>query len=279
VTGDGAESLEDLVAAEVAVKRRRRLIGVAVAVVALVTAGVVVSAQMISSPSSTSQPGPTQEIQMDSYTSDDGIMLSVTTSYSEDRVLTSPSTSAGDTTGGGFLWPLDGVDHEGQDLDPISLPAGTEVEYSVWLKPGCGDLDESPTIRFSIPATLSDGKKVVDTFVASNPEDYEPAVRIWCDVGVGAQAGGTLKRGGAAKVFLTFNNGRSDEIVVKVPALSTGSAAWQGASATVPAGDSDGLIIEGNGVSCHRDQEVPWAEGRILVNGQPMSVPVADTWC
>lgn len=222
------------------------------------------------------------QAEMSTYTSEYGIRLSIARTYPEDRVLTTPSVRVGDVVGDGHLWPRDGVDHESEDLDPLSLPAGTEVLYEVTVKPDCrDDVEESPKIQFAIPGKSPGGRHVVDTLVPSNPEAYEPAFRLWCDVGVTLQAGGgsLTREDGRARVALLINNAGPHEILVEMPALSSGGATWQELAATVPAGRSVTRIVEGSGVRCDSDQEVPWADGRIIVNGKPLSVPVADAWC
>ena len=235
----------------------------------------------------TSQPtaSPTQikstnQIKMTTYTSEYGIRLGITLRYPEDRVLTSPSVTVGDIEGAGRLDPFDGPDHDGQDLDPLSVPAGSKVLDEATIKPACKDVQLSPPIQFSIPATFSGGKEVVDVLVPSNPEAYEPAIRLWCKIGVAVQAGGgSMGDDGEARVALLIGNYSSDDITVEMPALSAGGTTWKAVSVTVPAGQKVMREVEGSGAHCGRGQKLPWADGRILVNGTPLSTPVADVWC
>ena len=46
-----------------------------------------------------------------------GFGLSMRTRFTEDMTLTKAGLLAAGTEGGAYLWPLDGVDHEGEDLD------------------------------------------------------------------------------------------------------------------------------------------------------------------
>jgi hypothetical protein len=120
----------------------------------------------------------------------------------------------------------------------------------------------------------------VDKLVPSNPEAYEPAIRLWCKIGVAVQAGGgSTGDDGEARVALLIGNYSSDDITVEMPALSDGGATWKAVSATVPAGQKVSRTVEGSGAHCGRGQKLPWADGRILVNGTPLSTPVADVWC
>ncbi len=220
-------------------------------------------------------------IEMSTYTSEYGIRLGIEPSYPEDRVLTSPSVNVGDLEGSGGLWPMGGVDHEGEDLDPLSLPAGTPVSYEVTVKPSCHDFEKSPPIQFFLPARLPDGNEVGDTLVPSNPEAYEPAIRLWCKVGVAVQAGGGSLGDGdePSRVALLIGNAGPDEIEVEVPALESGGASWEELSMTVPAGRQVTKIVLGWGVRCDSSQEVPWADGRLVINGKPWREPIADVWC
>jgi hypothetical protein len=225
---------------------------------------------------------PTQ-VEMKTFTSQSGIRLAIRPSYPEDRVLASPSARVGKLKGHGSLWPLDGADHEGEDLDPLSLRAGTGVLAEVTVRPDCKKVEFSPRIEFSVTARHRGGKNVVDTFVPSNPEAYEPAIRLWCKVGVALQAGGgsggSDRDGGEARVALLISNASAQAIAVEMPPLSDGGATWSPLSASVPAGQELTRIVEGSGVRCASDQQVPWSDGRILVNGKPLGVSVADAWC
>src|SRR6185436_251687 len=99
----------------------------------------------------------TNQIKMTTYTSEYGIRLGITLRYPEARVLTSPSVTVGDVKGVGRLYPFDGPDHDGQDLDPLSVRAGSKVLDEATIKPACKDVQLSPSIQFSISATFSGG--------------------------------------------------------------------------------------------------------------------------
>jgi hypothetical protein len=220
------------------------------------------------------------QIMMTTYTSEYGIRLGITLRYPQDRVLKSPSVTVGDLKGDGWLDPFDGPERDGNALAPLSLPAGSKVLDEATLKPACKDVQLSPPIQFSVPATLPSGKKVVDKLVPSNPEAYEPAIRLWCKIGVAVQAGGgSSGDDGEARVALLIGNYSSEPITVEMPALSDGGATWKAVSATVPAGQKVWRTVEGSGAYCNTGQKLPWADGRILVNGKPLTVPVADVWC
>lgn len=252
-------------------------------VAASVVAAIVVSALGAACSTATNDSGTPRAIEMTTYTSEDGIRFAITATYDEDRVLAKPTVEVGGLRqGGGQLWPNDDADHEGEDLDPLYLPSGTSVTYEVVVEPDCDKLDASPAIQFTLPATLSSGREVVvDRLVPSNPETYLPAIRLWCDIGVTIQAGGgsLADPGGEARVALLINNATNDDAEVEMPALASGGATWAPLSTTVPAGTEVTEIVIGDGVWCHTGQGVPWADGRILIDGHPLDVPVADVWC
>jgi len=225
--------------------------------------------------------GAASRAEMATFTSEYGVRVSIMRRYPEDRALTSPSVTVGDIEGNGELWPMDGVDHEGEDLDPLALPAGTPVSLQVTVKPSCEDFEESPQIEFVIPATLPNGDEVVDAVSPSNPEVYRPAIRLWCKVGVAVQVGGGSlgDSDNPSRVALLIGNAGPEEITVEVPALENGGASWEGLSMTVPAGGQVTEIVQGWGVRCNDSQKVPWADDRLLVNGDAWREPIVDAWC
>ena len=149
---------------------------------------------------------------------------------------------------------MDGADHEGEDLDPLTLPAGTQVSFEATVEPDCGDLQESPVIEFRIPASLPDGEQVVDTWSPSNPEAYWPAIRLLCNVGIAVQAGGGSLGDGdnPSRVALLIGNAGPDDITVEVPALESGGASWEELVTTVPAGQQVTTVVQGWGVPVRR---------------------------
>lgn len=231
--------------------------------------------------SRTSDASGSPSTQMSTYTSEWGIRLGVVRQYPEDRVLSSPSATVGALVGIGELWPLDGVDHEGEDLDPLSISAGTRVSYEAVVKPDCDNIAESPPIEFRIPATLPNGKQVVDVVSPSNPSVYAVAVNLWCRLGVAVQVGGGgLGEGNEpSRVAIMVSNGTSDDIRVEVPALESDGASWHALAFTVPPGEQVTQEVLGWDVRCDRTQDRPWAEGRLLVDGSPWDESIADVWC
>ncbi len=207
------------------------------------------------------------------------IRFQIRVSFPEDRVLTSPSLRVGTETGEGYLWPLDGVDHEGEDLDPLGLPANTKVLYEAEGQPDCSSPDLDPAIEFSLPGTLGNGDKVVATFVPSNPEIYEAAVRLSCDLGVVFQVGGgSLGDNGEARVAFLVNNPGAEPITVQIPALRVADVVWDESTFAVPAGGSRTVVVIGTGLTCGAGQPVPWEDGRVLIDGVPSTVPLVDAW-
>jgi hypothetical protein len=229
----------------------------------------------------TSDAAQSPSTQMSTYTSEWGIRLGIVRQYPEDRVLSSPSATVGGLVDVGELWPLDDADHEGEDLDPLALSAGTKVSYEAVVKPDCDNVDASPPIEFRIPATLPNGKQVVDVMSPSNPSAYAVAVNLWCRLGVAVQVGGgSLGEGNEpSRVAILVSNQSSNDIHVEVPALESHGASWRALAFTVPSGEQVTREVLGWDVRCDRTQERPWADGRLLIDDSPWDEPIADVWC
>lgn len=261
----------------VAVKRRQRLIGVAVGVAVVMVTGGAVSAQMTSS--TTLEPAiATHSIQMSVYSGDYGIRLGMHTRFSEDREVLAASVRAGNATASATVYPDDGVDYDAGPPVPLPLPAGTRMTAEGTVMPVCGDDATSPIV-FIVESRLPGGELVVDRYSPTNPEVYGPALDKWCTRGLYVSAGGgSLTADGDAEALLTVINPGPDAIVVEVPAFSDGGATWSTASTTVPAGELVSFTVEGTGVRYDGSQEVPWERGRLLIDGEPFTFPTPDGW-
>ena len=216
---------------------------------------------------------------MDVYVSEFGVSLSMRTRFPADVTLTKADLQAGDTEGGVYLWPLDGVDHEGEDLDPIDLPRDTPILIEGGVRPTCNGDESSGDIVFSVQSVGDDGEATLLSFVARNPEVLGPATKKFCDMGVRVHAGGgSLSADGDAKADVTVFNPGPGDVTVDIPAFSDGGATWLPVTATVPAGEIGHFVVEGSGVTYDGTQEVPLEDGRLLIDGEPFTFPTPDGW-
>jgi hypothetical protein len=209
------------------------------------------------------------------------ILMSLEFSFPEDRVLSSPSLKVGgDTADHGYLWPHDGQDHEGEQLDdPLPLQAGTEVMYEALLTPDCDEPDLEAPISLTVSTKLSGGESVVEQFVPKNAEVFADALTLACGTGLAMQAGGgSLLDHGEARVAFTVSNPGTSPVSVKVPPLTQNGASWRAANFTVPAGSFTVILLAGQGVVCGNHEGVPWTAGRVLVDNQHADPPLIQSW-
>lgn len=208
-----------------------------------------------------------------------GISMRIKTSFAEDLTLSSPTVQSGEDHEKATLWPLDGRDHEGEDLDPLILPKGTPVTIEGALRPACdGDTPDKP-VDFAVRSRGKDGVEEVRRFTSKRPGILVRPTAKWCSMGPVIQpGGGSLSADGDAKADITVINPGPGTIVVTVPAFSQGRATWFAASATVPAGRTVMFVVKGSGVRYDRSP-LPWEDGRLLVDGQPFTLPAPeDGW-
>jgi hypothetical protein len=255
------------------------LVGVCLAVGAVTAGGVFITYNEAASEAVDIPRGPMRTVTVDVHVSEFGVGLAMRTRFTEDMTLTKAGVQAGETEGGAYLWPLDGVDHEGEDLETIHLPRDTPVSISGGVRPPCEGDASSGDIVFSVQSVGDDGEATLLRFVARNPEALGPAIRKWCDMGVTVSTGGgSLSADGDAKADLTVTNPGPGDVTVEIPAFSDDGATWLPATATVPAGETVHLEVKGSGVTYDGTQDVPWEDGRLLINGEAFTFPTPDGW-
>lgn len=263
-------------------QRKRGWLIVTASVVAVITAigvGVFITAR---TPVETSAPavadGPTSPQHMEAWVGELGILLSTKTSFAETVTLSDPTLRAGKTEAEGELWPLDGREHEGEDLEPLTLPAGRSVSIAGLIRPACDGSDVEMII--SVISQNSDGEKLISRFSARNPEDLASATRRYCRQGPTVSAGmNRLYPDGDAVIGVTVVNPGPDEITVDVPAYSDEHVTWTPLTGTVPAGEKVRFEIQGTQVGCEPGERASWQEGRLLIDGEPFVVTSDDAWC
>lgn len=275
----GLDIDEEYSAAKPARRHWPALVGVCIAVTAITAGALFITHSQSASEAVDIPRGPTQTVKVDVHVSEYGVGLDMRTSFAEDVTLTKPGVMAGETEGGAYLWPLDGVDHEGEDLETIHLPRDTPVSISGGVRPPCEGDAPSGDIVFSVHSVGDNDEPTLLRFVARNPEALGPATKQWCDMGVTVSAaGGSLSADGDAKADVTVINPGPGDITVEIPAFSDAGATWLPATATVPAGETAHLEVKGSGVTYDGTQDVPWEDGRLLINGEAFTFPTPDGW-
>ena len=206
-----------------------------------------------------------------------GIGVGIKTSFAEDLTLFSPTVQAGESRLKASLWPLDGDDHEGEDLDPLVLPKGTPVSIEGGVRSTCDGSASADNVVFAVRARGKDGTEEVLRFTSRRPGILAEAVKKWCSMGpTVSPGGGSLSADGDAKANVTVTHPGPGTITVTVPAFSQGGATWSAAEATVPAGDRVMFVVKGSGVRYDGSQKLPWEDGRLLIDGEPFTLPTPD---
>jgi hypothetical protein len=260
-------------------RRRFRLLMASVSTIGVVISAGYVATTQGSRESENTAAGAPVSMPMKFWSSRYGVRVEARRTYPDDRVLRSPSATVGTLTSGASLWPLDGVDHEGEDLDPLRLPANTPVLVETWIKPDCGPHDESPEILLSVSSERTNGETVTERWTPSNPDAYVSAVRMWCKVGVTVQAGGgTITPRGVATLAITIVNGTKREVRVIIPATQRGDVTWSELRMSVPAGARVVRNIRGTGVRCGRGAAASWNDVRVVVDGKSLPASSITDW-
>jgi hypothetical protein len=213
---------------------------------------------------------------VDSY----GISIGTQTSFDDDVVLSAPTASVAGATGPVQLWPLDDQEHEGEVLDPLTVPAGTSVLMEAWVRPSCpGDRGSEPAIQVHVEH--SDGRTELARFVASDPSLVLPALDRWCSLGVKIHVShAAIWPDGRIKAYLSVTNPGPGTIHVEIPAYADEHATWQAAAPTeVPAGNEVTIEIDGTDVACEPGETASWQENRLLVDGEPFLVRGGESYC
>ena len=112
-------------------RARKRATVVGAGLVTAAVIGLVVALPLLNAPDPTPPVSALEQdavpVKVEVEVSEGGIGVGMETSFAEDLTLSSPTLQAGGKPVKAGLWPLDGSDHEGEDLDPLVLPKGTPV--------------------------------------------------------------------------------------------------------------------------------------------------------
>ncbi len=221
----------------------------------------------------------TRPVVMETYNDRDGygIRFGMQTSFDEDVTLSAATLMAGGDVSDAQLWPLDGQDHESEDLSKATLRAGTTVLVDGWVKPSCRG-DATDEARFRLRAEGVDGHVVIISFPARNPEILAPALKRWCAQGPTIGLSHTqLQPDGTAIVYLANPGPKS--IRVEAPAYADAHASWESVTASVAGGQAVDIEVHGTNVDCDDGETGSWDKGRLLVDGHPVVIHSDDSHC
>lgn len=153
------------------------LVGLAVALV--------VTALLLTRPAAGARETRTSAEPMQIYVDRQWVVVSMRTSFPKAVTLSAPVIEVGEARMGAELWPIDGEDHEGEDLDPLRLEVGTPVSVAGFLQPPCsGPRDVSLAVAVQWP----NGDRVWRRYVPSNAAELDAAVREFCAQGPAVRA-------------------------------------------------------------------------------------------
>lgn len=206
------------------------------------------------------------------------IRFSIEVAFAEGRTLYEPKLYVGADSASGEMWPVDGLDHEGEDLDPLNLVAGQRVLIEARVQAACDETASVPEIAFKIPGVLPDGTRSSARFTPKNPEFYANAITLGCGLNVAAQVGGGTSGGGEVRIAFTVNNPSERPVTVTIPALAQGEARFDELEFIVPPHEHRTRTIAGHGVYCGAAAPDPWDDGRVLINGNQYDLPIVDSW-
>lgn len=209
-----------------------------------------------------------------------GINIRMRTSFYDDVTLSAATATVVGTTDDAELWPLDGEDHEGEDLDPVDLPAGTSISMSAWVRPRCPG--ESPDdLAFRVRVEHADGQVELVRFLASDPHVLLPALDKWCSLEPMVSLSRTeLWPDGTAIVHLTVSNPGPETARVEVPAYADAHAIWVATTEDVAPGELADVEVNGTEVDCDKGETGSWQRGRLLVDGESTGVRSwGDSYC
>lgn len=223
--------------------------------------------------------GPSTEVPFDVSVDDYGIWITTEVTFPDDVTLSDPTLHVGGSHDTASLWPLDGRDHEGEDLDPLAVPAGTSVAVSGMTRPLC-DSDQIKAVHFTVAVSQHDGSPMVHEYSPENQVAMPPAVRQWCTQGPTVTAGmERLEPDGDAVIGVYVTNPGPTPITVEIPAYVDEHVSWTETTAVAPPGERTRLEIHGRHVGCEPGEIASWADGRLLLDGEPYTVEMTDAWC
>jgi len=222
----------------------------------------------------------TQSKKMDVYVDEFGVRVGMQTTFDEAVTLSSPILRAGALHDRASLWPEDDKDHEFEDLDPLTLAAGTPVLIEGKLRPDCDGSDPGSEVLFSVKVRTGDEPAATSRFSASNSQLLRGATKKWCALGPHVRVHrSSVAPNGAAIIRLVLTNPGPDAISVEIPAYATPHVSWTAASASVPEGEDVDLVVRGTNIQCQRGEEASWLEGRMRIDGKPFVVTSDDGFC
>jgi hypothetical protein len=199
-----------------------------------------------------------------------GIHVGMQTSFEDDVVLSAARAIGVGATADVQLWPEDGVDHEGADLDPLKVSGGTTVTMDALVRPPCTE-QKNGDLSFEVHVEHADGRAELVRFLARDPGAVLVPLEKWCSHGPWFGLSHTeLWPDGRAIVHLSVSNPGPRTIHVEVPAYAEEHATWQAAvPVDVAPGERSDIEIHGTDVVCADGKYGSWRQGRLLVDGEP----------
>ena len=238
--------------------------------------GVAVTSQLLRdrSNSATQAPsGPSTPVQFELYVDEHGVTVTTEVHFDGEVILSHPQLHLGDAHEPAWLWPLDGTDHEGEDLEPLTVPDGISVEMTSTVRGSCNG-DQVQRMRFGVSVREADGTTQVHEFTPRNEIAMPQAILEWCAMGPTVTAGmERLEPDGDAVIGIYVINPGPKAIEVTVPAYADGHVSWTEGTIEAPPGEKTRFEIYGTDVGCEPGEIASWAEGRLSVDGEPMLPP------
>jgi hypothetical protein len=241
----------------------------AVVAATVVTALLLTSDERDSSASSEGRQDDASMVTIEAGAYDWGVYLGVDVTFDSQRGLDDGYFQAGDMRYPVHFWTSATDDDYGQsDLIPAHPGERVLIEVTDAI-PDCS-VDPAASLDLHVTSQMPDGTRHVDRFTVSNREAYADAVADWCASGVRVMTGNaSITTDGIATVKLLVTNPGPKPVSVQAPALSAEGAHWQAASLTVAPQTTATLVLHGTRVNQNASQPVPWADGRLLIDGKP----------
>ncbi len=169
-------------------------------------------------------------------------------------------------------------DRDGEDLTSVPLAAGAQVGIEGHLSPDCGQPDAGAgDVVVEISTRAGSDPVEVRSYVPDDPGALAAAVADWCSLGPDVEPIGSMTSpDGTGEVYLDVANPGPGAVEVSLPA----GGGWEAATVTVPAGTARGrMTLRASSADCDIDAALPWADGRLLVDGEPFPIALEDSWC
>lgn len=181
----------------------------------------------------------------------------------------------GGATEPGGLW----LDDE-SPFDDIPVEPGDHVVISGGVMPDCTPGAPVEEASLSMVERAADGTSLRHGFLPARPLDLASGIHEWCAQEPSVTAGSySLTPEGDAVISISVINPGPGPVRLEVPAYSDEHVDWEPLDVSAPPAEWSHFEIRGANVGCEPGEIASWADGRLLLDGEPYVVAMDDAWC